>query len=614
MKSICFLATVVLVLVPTSVFAQTPISFPDKEFTVQAPPTNLVTTGSSGGTRNMNTFLGANRYTENIIPVTGQSTVTTNVEAGHFWNGHETLQHVPTNSTHFTQTSQNQGAGEIAPLFDRHATWAAMLIGGRVSEDSPNPVLQQGIAPGTDLRSAAIATQWNGNAYALSFGISVDTYVNAFATAFSQSDVINSSFGYGDSAGQDILTVFTDALAAQNSFTTFVASSGNSGPGDNTIGAPAAGYNSIAVGALTGSEYNSPASFSSRGPQDFGYYGENGFVTTEGVRAGVDISAPGTDLTSAFYGGQTGGNDVSLTGSTDQGSNPEAYSASINGTSFSAPLVAGGAALVTSAANTLPGLSLDPFASHSQVVRALLMTGSDPTADWDNGMEFTTLNGNTVWSTTQGLDWATGAGRMNLERTFDIQVNGQSNVALDPGGSANVETRGWDFGLGRIGMVNDYILDTYIPAQSDITLTLAWMRERFWDSETGDLYENAQADLNLSLWRLDAEGNYDRPVAQSISEYNTAEHIRYVFEESGLFGIRVSYENNSFDNTFNSIWGSEGLEQEYGLAWELIVIPEPATLVLMAIIGLILCITHRRASITRKHTATKRLSRISRLS
>lgn len=546
-------------------------------------PEGLATTGSSGGTRDINAFLGATRYTEHTTPITGQNTVSTVLEAGHVWNGHETLQHIPLSNSHYTQSAENWGGGAIEPLFDRHATWAAMLLGGRVNEAAPNPVLQQGIAPGTDLRSAAIATEWSGNAYALSFGISVPTYITAFQTAFAQSDVINSSFGYVDPAGGDILTFFTDALAAQNRFTTFVASSGNSGPGVNTVRAPGSGYNSIAVGALSGADYDEVVSFSSRGPVDFGYYGADGFVQVSGVRAAVDLAAPGTDLTSAFYGGQTGGNNETLTNSTDLGVNPDAYSSSINGTSFAAPLVAGGAALVSSAAKTLPGLSDDPFAAHSQVVRALLMTGADPTQGWDNGMELIHVGGDMVWSTSQGLDWAAGAGRMNLDRTFEIQVNGQRNVDLDPGGSALVETRGWDFGLGRIGLVNDYVFDPFIPAASEITLTLTWMRERFWESETGSLFEDAQADLNLSVWQLDGEGNFLRPVVQSVSEYNTAEHIRHVFEESGFFGMRVSYEGNTFDNL--GFWGSEGFEQEYALAWDLVVIPEAASLVFMGIMG-----------------------------
>ena len=120
------------------------------------------------------------------------------------------------------------------------------------------------------------------------------------------------------------------------------------------------------------------------------------------------------------------------------------------------------------------------------------------------------------------------------------------------------------------------------------------MRERLWDITTGDLYEVAQADLNVSVWQLDGEGNFLRPVVQSVSEYNTAEHIRYVFEESGYFAVRVSYDSNTFDNTNLSVWGSEGLEQEYGLAWDLIVIPEAASLLLMAIMGFCFMISGRR--------------------
>ena len=44
----------------------------------------------SGG--NVNNIVGANTFYANGI--TGQGSITANVEAGHIWNGHETLTHV----------------------------------------------------------------------------------------------------------------------------------------------------------------------------------------------------------------------------------------------------------------------------------------------------------------------------------------------------------------------------------------------------------------------------------------------------------------------------------------------------------------------------------------
>jgi glycosyltransferase involved in cell wall biosynthesis len=102
------------------------------------------------------------------------------------------------------------------------------------------------------------------------------------------------------------------------------------------------------VAALgTANAFDGVASFSSRGPQTFGYYTNGGYVTVAGVRAAVDLAAPGESLTSAFYGGQTGGNNTSLAGSVNAGTSSAAYSQGLDGTSFAAPIVAGGAAQFT---------------------------------------------------------------------------------------------------------------------------------------------------------------------------------------------------------------------------------------------------------------------------
>jgi hypothetical protein len=170
------------------------------ETTGSQGPSGLATTSVGGETFDLNAFLGAGRYYGHSTPITGQNTIATNLEAGHIWNGHEALSHV----TSFTQSAGAWGGGSVAPLSDRHATWAGLFIGGRQTVVNPS-IRQQGIAYGTDLRSAAIATNWSGSAYALSFGISYDTLLTAYNASFGTADVINSSFGGGDPSGTGVL-------------------------------------------------------------------------------------------------------------------------------------------------------------------------------------------------------------------------------------------------------------------------------------------------------------------------------------------------------------------------------------------------------------------------
>ncbi len=543
-------------------------------------PVVYATTGVNGGTFDLNAFLGANRYYAHSTPITGQNATVSNLEAGHIWNGHETLEHVDT----FINSDDTFGDGDVEPLYDRHATWVAMLIGGRKTDTDPN-IKQSGIAPGADLISAAISTGWIGDAYSPSFGLSEKSHETAFLESYRLADVINTSYGYGDTGGTSETTLFTDGLAYVNPHTIHVAAAGNSGPGSNTVGAPGAGYNTMSVAALGGAnDYDSVADFSSRGPQDFSY---NEYtrdeddnlvaspVDTGAVWSAIDIAAPGESITSAFYGGQTGGNNSTLDNSTDLGSYPDAYTDSIRGTSFASPLVAGGAALIVSAARELPELSSNPEARQSVVIRSILMTAADKIDGWDNAQQTVEDGGRTYIETTQSLDWASGAGRMNLDRAFDIQVNGQRDVeGLSIGEIGDVEVKGWDYGFARIGANNDYVIRDPLLGNSEFTATLAWMRLRFYTEEKW--VDGAQADLNLSVWELDEEGEFTDLIARSASEFNTAEHLSFTIPSDGNYGIRVEYDGNTFDNLEGQVWGTEGYEQDYAVSWFATAIPEPA--------------------------------------
>ena len=539
-------------------------------------PSGQATTTVGGYTFDLNTFLGAGAYYDNGTPVIGQNTITTNLEAGYFWNGHETLQQVVTNTTNFVSGTTAWGGSTVAPKYDRHATWAAMLIGGR--QTVGGGIYQDGIAFGTDLRAAAIASGWVSPAYALSFNLTVESFLVPYERTFGVADIVNSSFGFTDPDGTEALSIVMDAYAFQNPLTTYVASAGNSGPASNTVGSPGSDYNAITVGALTNANaFDVVASFSSRAPQDFGYVTTSGsVVSVPGVRAAVDISAPGASLVSAFWGGQAGGNNPTLTSSTNQGTQPNLYSLGIAGTSFASPLVAGGASLVVSAAKTLPALSSNPAAAQSVVVKSLLLNGADKTAGWSNGQQSVTVGGTTYLRTTQSLDYAAGAGRMNLATTFDQQVNGQTDVVGTGTGSLGpVARRGWDYGTAVVGVSNDYVITNVLTGSTTLTASLAWMRNRYFDYATTDYADVAQADLNLSIWELDGSDAFTTLIARSESLYNTVEHLSFTLPHDGRYGVRVEYPLNTFDNTTGGIWGSVAFPQDYSVSWS--AVPEPTT-------------------------------------
>ncbi|MBN1466732.1 S8 family peptidase [candidate division KSB1 bacterium] len=165
-------------------------------------------------------------------------------------------------------------------------------------------------------------------------------------------DIITTSLGYydwydySDMNGQTALITIAADIAVKKGIVV-VTSAGNEG--DNSwryIGAPADGFDVIAVGAVNST--GTIAGFSSRGP------------TSDG-RIKPEVVALGVSCTVAYAGGGFG---------------------SANGTSFSCPLVAGAAALI---------LSAHPHLTPKQVRQALIQTAAQVTQP-DNTYGFGLIN------------------------------------------------------------------------------------------------------------------------------------------------------------------------------------------------------------------------------
>ena len=129
----------------------------------------------------------------------------------------------------------------------------------------------------------------------------------------------------------------------------------------------------------------------------------------------------------------------------DQLGGPDFYSrGGLGGTSFAAPTVAGGAALLYDAAYSVFPANDD--ARDARVMKAVLMNSADKTVGWNNG-QVAHPNGNGGVLTTQGLDNRVGTGRMNLDAAYDQFLTGTTDVAgITSGNLGLVDDVGWDFG------------------------------------------------------------------------------------------------------------------------------------------------------------------------
>ncbi len=517
-------------------------------------------TASDDHSTDVAALLGANRFYEQGI--FGQGATAAIVEGGLVWNGDSSTQHV----THYYAhpDTWRHDLGDTRDLWDRHATWSGSLLGGR----GPSPE-RTGMAPLVDLRSGATATRWVGTAYTSSWGQTATT-VDAPYRHFTETepvDVINGSWGFTDRSASHSVTVGIDALAYEHPQTVIFGAAGNSGFSSNSVVSPAIGMNTFSVGGLDYAEgaYDVRWSSSGRGLSDY-YDPVNGFISS--VRASVDLLAPSENLSALRYGGATGGNNDTLSGSLAVATRD---SNGLFGTSFSTPIASGAAALMYS-------LSRDQMAANEEsrdarVVKAVLLNSAEKLEGWS--AEETIEAG--VWTTRQGLDAAQGAGRLDLDRAFRQYAPSSTTQTGILGGdppTGFLPGTGWDLHSVQLGESLFYQFSLATDVVASIRGTLVWYRER--REVDGSVEDLKQANLDLLLW-LDLDGGAgDRLVAQSVSEYNTTEHLEVEVSEAGTYFLEVRYTDDSFKRL-----GSLN-DESFAVAWDLVAVPEPAGYALIA--------------------------------
>lgn len=536
---------------------------------------------------NINNFVGANTFYG--AGYTGTRSRLANIEAGHVWTGHESLNQVGQiiNLNAGPTVSVNTPGGEV----DRHATWVGAAMVGRLGGGAQGEH-QRGIAFGATLYSGAIAHSWNGAAYRQSFNIDVNPFTNYWsnlATPYRQAlitgvggntaDVVNSSWGFqgvpGGNSGES--RVF-DALIRQTGKVVVFSAGNSSNP--NTIGGPGNGHNAIVVGATgPGNAYSTVAGFSSRGPQNISRPNDNvvntnNYTTNPGgqTRARVDIVAPGEDLTLAFYGGTTGGNSPPGDGAPV---GPNFYTGGAQGTSFSAPIVAAGIGLIVDRGRDL-GLS---NITDTRVLKSILLNSATKIPGWTNSMAGIGTGGN-PFLTTRALDDNSGAGQMNLTNAFAYLNNDATRDVAGVGGGT-INAIGYDFGRVTEGAVtsgNAYTFAQQLEGGTTATITLNWLANRI---DTGpvnspQLTENNFARLFLHVYSgTPGSGTL---IARSEAPWIGTQHLNFVVPTTGDYYIQVNYSQENWDFINNT-------QENYGLAWNVTFapIPEPTTLALVGL-------------------------------
>ncbi|MGA3170804.1 MAG: S8 family serine peptidase [Chthoniobacteraceae bacterium] len=298
------------------------------------------------------------------------------------------------------------------------------------------------------------------------------------------SRVFNQSFDFGDhNAAQD--QTYDDYIARYHT----VVATGVGDGGGAPIYTPADCYNGIGVGAYGGG--------SSTGP------------TADG-RCKPDITAPAGE------------------------------------TSFSTPLVSGGAAILVQAGRRLRANAA--AAEDSRTVKALLLTGAIKPSGWTS-------------TTTAPLDPNYGAGVMNVFNSYGELTGGRhppvAKVLLASehppltSGTSIAAPRGWDYcsieSRASSEAVNHYRITT--SGTGDLITTLVWNKG----------YQK-KAINNLALYVYDGAGSL---LGSSVSTVDNVQHIWITGLAAGAYDIEVVKTDGNP--------GSPGVvsrREIYSLAWD----------------------------------------------
>ncbi len=517
-------------------------------------------------TGNENYLTGGNSSNINLFPVVGasaahslgytgtRSTVAI-VEGGLSWIGHQAL------SPKMTNADLLLGLGALNS-FQTHATGTASNAAGANVNG-----FASGVAYDAALRSATIATGFgSGGTFNTTEDSEFSAYYGAIVNGINgkRADVANSSWGFGGTAGQNgfyLQTLAHDALIHQTGVVSAISTGNNNGQ----VRGYAGGLNGFAVGALAPNNYNTRSSFSNFGPTN--YYDPNTGTTINAVRARVDIAAPGEAVVAAW----------STTNATGY--------ASVSGTSFSAPIVAGGAALIADAGK-------DKFASNANarsnmVIQSVLQTGATKTQGWSNG----TTNVSGVLTTTQALDFQTGAGRMDVGNSLSIYSDGTTDVSGLSGGT--IAAKGWDYGGAVVGQDNDYTFAQLLEGGTQFTASLVWnVKASYTYSAVNQDLSSASYDrfsnFDLLLYNVD-NSNAPILVAESKAQYIAREHIYITLPQTGKYMLRVRFGAELYD------FGANDTTDFYGVSWSATpsAVPEPATFAALGL-GLVAAMRRRK--------------------
>lgn len=229
-------------------------------------------------------------------------------------------------------------------------------------------------------------------------------------------------------------------------------------------------------------------------------------------------------------------------------------------TSMATPVVSSAAALLHSAAvaNSMTD------ARNSETMKAIIMAGATKTEfpGWSN-------------TTTRPLDSVFGAGELNIYNSYKILLGGeQAGSSTEPVLASSL--RGWDYAdaINPLGSLywNFNVAAGHEISEASILLT--------WNAQYGTSnFNNTLSLANMDMRFYNSTGGFlGTLLSSSLSTVDNVEHIYLKNLTAGTYTLAI---NSNFSTSF-------------GLAWNLVAVPEPNSLLLVGLVATISVCTRRR--------------------
>lgn len=295
------------------------------------------------------------------------------------------------------------------------------------------------------------------------------------------------------------------------------------------------------------------------------------------------INPPATAYNSIAVGAYPYSSTATGLGPTNDGRSKPDIVASGAFTSYTTPIVAGAAAAMVQAGTAADGYSNADGLSQSQystaatderTIKALLLNGATKPTGWTNN--YTVTNGTYTYlapaaNATTPLDPRYGAGLVNLANSYSNLLAGRTAASTVP----IAQKEGWDFSSISSGISNtaNYTFDLSNAGQAyDLTSTLVWNAQVQQLVSRSSVVTYNETLNNLDLMLYNAAGSL---VASSTS---TLDNVQQIYSLNLLPG---TYRLEVLDNGGAASWAAT--TDSYALAYNFQAVPEPASLLLLAL-------------------------------